>query len=302
MVEDLDSLPFPAYHLFPMEHYRPALGLYRRLPAVGMITSRGCPYECTFCATQGQWGRRTRLRSAENIVEEIRMLQTDFGIREVFFYDDTFTVSKERVQNICEQLLKGGIDLSWTCMSRVNTIDMELLRLMKRAGCHHILYGIESGDNTILDNIKKRIDLEQAYSAVAMTQKAGIAARASFMFGNQGETEETMQRTLDYAIKLDPDFAFFNVATPYPGTAMYDWALENGYLKTHEWDLYDASHSVVELPTVTAEAVERFQKHAMRRFYLRPGYLSRRLIRIRSWEEAKVAAKAFAAVVGMGGN
>ncbi len=281
IIEDLDSLPFPAYHLLPMHEYHPALGGYKRLPAISMVTTRGCPGRCTFCYGS-MLGGKLRHRSAENIIEEIKLLKAAYGIKEICFYDDTFTVFKNNVRQFCQLLIKEKLNLSWSCFSRVDSIDEEILRLLKKSGCHQIMYGIESADEQILKNINKRVSLEQANKVIAMTKKARIEVRAAFMFGNPGETEETMQSTVRYAIKSNPDVVVFNIATPYPGTEMFRWAKEKGYLKTFDWAKYDLATAVMELPTVSSATVEKYYKNAYKQFYFRPAYIIKRMFRIRS--------------------
>jgi len=291
-MENLDDMPHPAYHLLPMAKYHPSVGNYKRLPAASIITSRGCPGRCTFCYTGGH-GKRIRFRSAENIIDEIQLLIRDYGIKEISFYDDTFTANKENVRRFCRLIKQENIDITWTCMSRIDFVDEETLSLMKIAGCHQIGYGIESSDEGILKNIKKRISLSDVPKVIKLTQKCGIEARAMFIFGSPGETEQTMKNTLDFAIKLRPDLVVFNVTTPYPGTEMFAWAKEKGYLNTTDWSKCDLSQSVMNLPGLEPKVIERFYLMAYRRFYLRPSFLLKRLFKLRSPLDFKNNMKAF---------
>lgn len=293
---DLDTLPIPAYHLLPMQRYRPALGSYRRLPAIGIVISRGCPGRCTFCYGH-HLGRVTRHRSVGLVVEEIRLLQKNWGIREISFYDDTFTARRDYVAALCEAMLAGGLDLTWSCFSRVDCVTEDLLRLMKRSGCHQICYGIESGSEEILRNIRKRISLPQARQALAWTRKAGIGTRATFMLGSPGETVQTMEETLRLALDLGPDIALFNITTPYPGTEMFAWAEEHGCLTTKDWGSYDLSRPVMRLPTLSEGELLRFYGRCHRRYYGRGGYLLRRLLGIRTLEDVRVNWRALRSVL-----
>ncbi len=293
-IEDLDSLPTPAYHLVPFEAYRPAVGAYKRLPAVNMTMTRGCPGKCTFC-NSAETALRTR--SAEHMVAEIEELQRRYGIREVSFYDDTFTIFKQNVARFCDLIVERGIDLTWSCFARTDCVSPSLLRKMKAAGCHQILFGLESADPDILRNIRKPIDIELTKKAVRMVQEAGIAVRAAFMFGNPGETVESLWRTIRFALELDPDLAVFNITTPYPGTQMFDWALKNGYLRTLDWSEYDLANSVMELPTISTEEIHRMYRIAYRKFYFRPRYLLRRLRTLRSWNEIKMNLQALRSIL-----
>ena len=283
-IEDLDSLPTPAYHLVPFELYKPAVGAYRRLPTINMTMTRGCPGKCTFC-NSAETALRTR--SASHVVDEIQELQRRYGIREVSFYDDTFTIYKRNVVELCDLIVKRGIDLTWSCFARTDCVSPSLLAKMRRAGCHQILFGIESADPEILATIRKPIDIEQTRTAVAMVQRAGIAVRAAFMFGNPGETVESIRRTIDFAIDLNPDLAIFNITTPYPGTQMFDWARRNGHLRTLDWEEYDLANSVLDLPTISSEQIDRMYKVAYREFYFRPSYLVRRLFRMRGLSDLR---------------
>ncbi len=296
LVADLDTLPIPAYNKLKMEKYSPTLGSYKRLPAISMLATRGCPGMCTYCF--GAFlGGKTRMHSVEYLIKEIKMLIKEYGIKEVLFYDDTFTVYRKKVMEFCERIISDKIDITWVCFSRVDTIDEETLALMKKAGCHQIMYGIESGSPEILRNINKKIDREKAIKAVRMTKKAGIECRATFMLGNPGETEETIMQTLKFAIELEPDIALFNITTPFPGTRMFDWARENGYLMTQDWLLYDLSNMVMRLPTISHEKIEHYYRLAFKKFFLRPSYLLKRLFGLRSITELKNAVKAFFAII-----
>lgn len=295
VIKDLDSLPVPAYHMLRVERYMPSLGSYKRLPAISMITSRGCPGKCTYCF--GSYlGGRIRTHSARYMADEVKMLIKNYGIREIAFYDDTFTAIKRNVHEFCSIIIGEKIDITWVAFARVDFIDAETLKLMKKAGCHQVLFGIESGNEEILRNIGKVPSLEKAEQAVMMTKKAGIECRTSFMLGNPGETEETLKQTIDYSIKLDADLAMYNVTTPFPGTKMYKWAKENGYLKHEDWDKYDFATAVMELPTVSAAAVEKYYAMAHRAFYGRPVFMLKRFLKIRSLDDIIMAIKAVIAI------
>ena len=295
-IENLDDIPHPAYHLLPMQKYHPSVGNYKRLPAASIITSRGCPGRCTFCYT-GAHGKRIRFRSAENILDEIKLLIKDYGIKEICFYDDTFTANRENVRRFCRLIVQEKIDITWTCMSRIDFIDEETLSLMNTAGCHQIGYGIESADEDILNNIKKPISLDEVRRVTNLTQKYGIDVRAMFIFGSPGETEETMKKTLEFAIKIRPDLAVFNVTTPYPGTEMFTWAKEKGYLNTTDWSKYDLSQCVMNLPGLNPELVGKFYRLAYRKFYLRPSFLLTKLFKMKSLADFKKNIMAFFSII-----
>lgn len=293
-ITDLDSLPTPAYSLIKFDRYKPSVGSYRRLPSVNMTMTRGCPGKCTFC-NSAETALRTR--SARHVVDEIESLQARYGIREVNFYDDTFTIFKQNVVDFCDLIVERGIDLTWSCFARTDCVSPSLLKKMKRAGCHQIMFGIESADAQILKTIRKPIDLDLTRKAVRMAQDARIAVRAVFMFGNPGETVESMRRTIDFAKDLRPNIALFNITTPYPGTQMFEWAKKNGYLRTLDWGDYDLANAVLQLPTVSPAQINQMYKVAHREFYLRPSYLLGRLLKMRSLEDIKMNYRALKSIM-----
>jgi len=292
VIPDINVFPYLPYDLLPMDKYYPALGSYQREPSFGMITSRGCPGRCTYCKGN-LLGDRIRFRSAEKMVEEIEFLQKNYGIRDITFYDDTFTSSQKRVKEFCGLILKKKLDLTWCCFSRVDTVNAELLKDMKKAGCYQILYGVESAVPEILENIKKRITLQEVEETVKATKEAGIEIRLSFMIGNPGETEETIKRTIQYAIDLDPDLVSFNITTPFPGTEMFAWAKKNNYLMHENWNDYNFATPVMKLPTISPEKLLEYYKKSHRQFYFRPRYILKRLKSIKSVDDFKRNFKPF---------
>jgi anaerobic magnesium-protoporphyrin IX monomethyl ester cyclase len=299
IIPDINIFPFPAYDLLPMDKYYSAPGGYKRKPSLGMITSRGCPGRCTFCKGN-VLGEKIRFRSAQKIIEEIIFLQNNYGIRDITFYDDTFTTNKQNVRDFCSLILKNKLDLTWCCFSRVDTVDQELLFEMKRAGCHQIMYGVESADKDILKNINKRITLEKVKDTIEATKKAGIDTRLAFMLGNPGETEETIKKTIKFAIFLNPDLVSFNITTPYPGTEMFAWADKNNFLLHKNWQKYDLSKPVMELPTISSKKVLEYYKKAYRQFYLRPAYVLKRLSKLKSLEDIENNFNALKSLLSFG--
>lgn len=278
LIADLDELPMPAYHLVPMAKYYPAIAAYKRLPAISMLMTRGCPGKCTFCNSAET---RLRSKSAERVVDEIAHLRRTYGIREIQFYDDTFTVLKQNCLRFCALMKERRLGVSFTAFVRTDCFSEEMAHALKDAGCHQVMFGVESGDDEILRNIRKPIDRKQTEWAVRLAQRVGLEVRATFMFGNPGETVESMQRTVDYALALDPDLALFNITTPYPGTQMFEWARSHGYLATEDWGDYELSGTIMNLPTVSSAEIRSAYEHAHRTFYKRPVMVWRRLKRIR---------------------
>ncbi len=277
-IDNLDELPFPAYDLLPMDKYYPTKGSYERLPAISMLTSRGCPGHCTFC--KKTLGEEMVFRSADSLIEEINMLIKNYAIRQIMFYDDTFTTHKENVRRFCKLILERKMDISWCCFSRVDYIDLELLKLMKKAGCHQIMYGIESGDQKVLDSINKKTNLDLIRKVVRLTKEAGIDVRGAFMLGNLIETKETILKTLNFALELNPELAIFNITTPFPGTAIFEEMSKRGLITTYDWNDYDMSKMVMRMENITPEEIIKLYKYCYRRFYFRPKYILMRIKRL----------------------
>ncbi len=273
-IEDLDSIPFPAYDLMPLEKYT-VLG--SRLEHFPMITSRGCPFGCRYCSSSLFMGRKFRARSAENVVDEMEWLASEFGAKHIAFSDDTFTLSRRRVEAICDEIRKRSLEISWSCSSRVDTINEELLRKMKDAGCEAIYYGIESASERILAYYSKRIDMRKVERAVKLAKKVGIATICSFIIGAPMETREEMAATLKLALKLDPDYAQFSILTPYPGTELYEEAKARGWLLSENYDDYTAAKPVLKNAHMSPQEVARFLRYCYLRFYLRPKFILREI-------------------------
>lgn len=297
LIENLDDIPAPAYHLLPMQKYYPATGSYKRLPAMSIFATRGCPGRCIFC--HRTFYGKVRKRSAENIIDEIMLLQKNYNIREISFYDDTFTLFKAEVNRFSQLLLEKNIDITWSCFTRADYIDKELLEVMKKAGCHLVLFGVESASEDILIRIKKNISLEKVKEAVKAAREIGVETRASFMFGNPGETEATVKKTIKFAVELDPDEVQFNIATAYPGTELYDWAKQNNYLYIKDNKNFNMSDVNMRLPTISAQLLKLYYKKSHLAFYLRPRIILRRLFRVRSYEQFRQEVKGFFAIVAL---
>lgn len=271
-IQDLDSLPFPAYDLMPLEKYT-VLG--QRLEHFPMITSRGCPFGCRYCSSSLFLGRKFRARSPKNVVDEIEWLVDDFKAKYIAFSDDTFTLSKRRVIEICDEIIKRNLDIKWSCSSRVDTISKELLEKMKKAGCSAIYYGVESASQRVLNYYKKRINLDRVKEAVKLTKKVGMETICSFIIGSPYETKEDMKETLKFALKLNPDYAQFSILTPYPGTDIYQEAKEKNLLLTENFDDYTAGKPVIKNFYLSPEEITKFLRFCYLRFYLRPSFIIR---------------------------
>lgn len=275
-IQDLDSLPFPAYHYLPMERYtnlQPTLDA-RRGPSYPILTSRGCPYECSYCCQIGP--RRWRARSPESVVAEWRWLVRELGAQEIGVLDDSFNINRQRVLRICDLLTQEGLNhVPWIMINgmRANLVDEDLLKHMRQAGCIRTAFGVESGNQRILDDvIGKHLTLAQVRAAFRAARAAGMETIGFFIIGLPGENEETIEDTIRFACELDPLVANFSMATPFPGTRMYETVKREGRLLVRDYDDYAffEGKAAFEMPGLPAQLVQRKWKEAYRRFYWRP--------------------------------
>lgn len=274
-IQDLDLLPFPAYELIKnISLYAPPPSNYKTLPVINMITSRGCPSQCTFC-DNNIFGRKYRQRKAENIVEEIKYLREKFGIREIAFVDDTFLIDKNRIYKLFDLLEKEKIFFYWTCMSRINNTDFEFLKFLKSKGCWHISFGIESGDENILKVIKKNISLEKAKDVINWCKQLKIKTKGFFIIGHPTETLETIDKTIKLACSLKLDDIVVTINTPIPGSQQHSEAKLYGVLDETNWAEFNYWRPVFVPKGLTKEIILKKHREIYRRFYLRPRILFR---------------------------
>jgi|Deesub1362B_J571_1020462.scaffolds.fasta_scaffold00398_27 radical SAM superfamily enzyme YgiQ (UPF0313 family) len=264
-VEDLDTLPVPAFDFLPK--------YYTGNSNFGAVmTSRGCPYCCVFCSSSRLFGNIWRGHSADRVVEELSLLN-EMGIRNVEFMDDTFNVNKRRAIEISKKIRQERLDISWISSSRVDTFNVDAAREMRKAGCHSLYFGIESGSQRILDFIGKNISVEKAEKAVKKAKELGFRVIGSFVIGFHHEKVEEMDKTIKLARKLPLDFAQFTIATPYPGTKLYEIASRLGLLFTRDWRRYTTLEPVMKNIHVDARQIQAMLSKAYLSFYLRPRYL-----------------------------
>jgi anaerobic magnesium-protoporphyrin IX monomethyl ester cyclase len=303
--QQLDGLPFPAWHLFKLDRYTNLQPTVDQVggPSLPILTSRGCPYRCSYCSQIGP--RLWRARSVESIVSEWRWLVREQGAAEIGVLDDSFNINRKRVLDICQRLVDEDLDhVPWIMINgiRANLADEELLGAMKRAGCIRVAFGVESGNQAILDSVvDKHLTLDQVRAAFKAARDVGMQTIGFFIVGMPGETEESMDDTIRFACELDPLVANFSIATPFPGTDLYEMVKKQGRILAETWDdfVFFEGKARFEMPGLPADLVERKWREAYRRFYLRPRRIARTLARKETWLRLpRTARMAWQTVIG----
>ena len=269
-IENLDLLTFPARHLFDMEKYltnASAHSTFRQSPYTQMITSRGCPYKCTFCAIENHWGVRQRFRSAKNVLDEIEYLIKNYGIKEIHFEDDNFTADKARAMAIFDGMIEREFGISWNVPSgmAVSTLSEDLLVKMEASGCYSISLAIESGNQDVLKKLmNKPVNLKTLPMLVRKIREIGMDARGFFILGYPGETKTTIRQTVDFARELELDWAYFFIASPLPNTKMYKTCIEKGYIKEEDFDpIRSFYQSIIRTPEFNPEYLAEVREEAI---------------------------------------
>jgi len=259
--DDLDRLPFPARN----ERHAHGYTLYE------VVAKRGCPFRCTFCSASAN-ERRMRYRSPENVLAEIVEVFARYGRKKLYFNDDVFTIHKHWTHEFCELLLRRGLDLEWECQTRVDLVDRDMLRLMKRAGCESVVFGIDAGNQETLDKLDKQITIEQAYSSVREAREEDIAVWCNFIVGFPWQKVSDIEDTIELARKLRPHFARFFIATPYPGSPLYEQARDADLITTYDLEAYsqDSGDSILRLEHMDKDELRALVYRANMQFYLRP--------------------------------
>lgn len=292
--QDLDSLSFPARHLTPYEKYSSLLA--KRTPITTMITSRGCPFKCAFCDRPHFGGKGFRAMSAKRVVEEFEIC-LEMGIHEFLIYDDTFTVNKERVKDICRAVIEKKLDIGFEIRTRVDTVDKEMLALLKKAGCRGIHYGVEAGTEKILKVLQKKISLTHAKKVFDLTKQMKIQTLGYFMIGSPTETREDILETFRIAKWLNPDYFHLSILAPFPATKIYEDGLKNGFIKTDYWQEYAKNPTKgFQLrfweENLSREELIELLNQGYRTYYVRPSYIVRECFKVKSLSEFVRKAKA----------
>jgi radical SAM superfamily enzyme YgiQ (UPF0313 family) len=271
-IANLDSLPFPDWEQMDPRTYQkaPHGALIKNFPVAPIITTRGCPYACKFCASPGFWKQKLRFRSPENVINEIEYLVKNFGVKEIHFEDDNLTFDRRHVTRICELIIERGIKISWATPNgvRADKVDEELLRLMKRAGCYYIVFGVESGNQEILNSIHKAETLADIERAVNLAHKLGIMTQGFFILGLPGETEQTIRNSVGFAKKIPLDRAQFLIFDLLPGSSLWTEHKDEFKYDFHKESFHEPTWVP---PTITAEKLKEWQPKAFREFFFRPG-------------------------------
>lgn len=287
LIEDLDELPFPTYHLLPsIKLYRPQIHSMKATPIASIITSRGCPFQCIYC-DKSVFGSKYRVRSPKNVVDEIEYLINKFGVKEIIFCDDNFTLIKKRVSDICDEILKRKLKIYWSCSVRADNVDKKLLEKMKSSGCWLIALGIESGNQKILEISKKNISLDIIKKVVKWSNEFKIKVRGYFMLGLPGETKESIEDTINFAKSLKLNTAEFTICTPFPNTPLYNNISKYGKLDDSDFSRFSQMFPVFTPNGLSSEYLIRKQREAHRKFYLRPSKIFDFILQIRSLNDIK---------------
>ncbi len=282
------EIPVPAWHTLANCSYR--LPLAGR-PFLIVAPVRGCPYPCSFCTASIYYGKQLRKRPVDHVVDEMETDMERFGIQDFFIWADTFTLDNHYVSEFCTEIIRRGLNISWTCNSRVDTVDRKILMQMKEAGLWMISYGLESGNDDVLKATGKGISISQSVAAVSTAHELGIKTAGHFILGLPGETEKTMQQTLNLSLKLPLDIAQFYTAAPFPGTRLYEEALRYGWLRGDA--VFSQGSAVLELPGLPAKKVNDFRRYSYRRFYLRPKTFQRVFAMLKTGSARQVFSNAF---------
>jgi len=292
LIQNLDELPYPARNLIPNEKYSSVLS--ENNPVTTLFSSRGCPFMCAFC-NRAHLGKIFRARSVKNVVDEMEECKK-IGVGEIFIYDDTFTIDRQRVLDICSEIKNRNLKIYWDVRARVDTVDEEVLRQMKKTGCQRIHYGVEAGTEKILKVLNKGITLEQIEKTFKLTRKIGIQTLAYFMIGSPRETRKDIMETIKFAKKIKPDFVCFSITTPYPQTDIYTLGLREKILPYDFWQKFAENPQPDFVPEVWEEELSREELFSLLRkayhsFYLRPSYVFDKILQLKSGKELLTKAK-----------
>jgi radical SAM superfamily enzyme YgiQ (UPF0313 family) len=272
-IQDLDALPRPAYKYLPIGKYR--ITGRHLLP---VMSSRGCPFQCSFCVASQMFGQKFRARSPKNVVDELEWLRDEYSAEGIAFQDDTLTFDRKRALEICDGIIERKIDLPWGCGTRADVVTKEVLDKMSRAHCNETMFGVESGCPRMRAVLKKGVTNDQIENAIKWTKEAGIFVTVSVILGYPGETKETLRETLDFVRKIEPDDVWLCHATPYPGTHLRELVEKNGWKMSEDWKLYNTMNPIFEDPALPAKEIAEMRRVFYNKFYS-PKYIMRQTVK-----------------------
>ena len=289
IIEDLDELPFPARHLLPMDKYKI---LNMKLTTGTLISGRGCPHRCSFCSSAAMHGHNLRMRSAGNIVDEMEHLINDHDAEMIAFMDDTFTINRKRVEEVCNEIKERDLDFYWGATARADTLSENILKKMRDSGCITLFVGVESADQQNLDNLNKKVSIDRIKKTFELTRQLNVRTIASAVLGMPGDTRQSIEKTINFVKNLNPSYAIFSLATPYPGTDFYVNASKQNLIKVNDWSKYTLLIPVLETVDCSLDELKSLQKKAFKDFYLRPSYIIRQ-----AWMDGFVIIKTVGAMI-----
>ena len=272
-IQNLDDLPFPAYKHFHLEKYRLSGKLF-----FPIVTSRGCPFQCSFCVANRVLGKQYRIRSPQNIGHELELLKREYDANFFVFYDDTLTLDKTRLYDVCDEINSRKLNTPWSCQIRVDQINQEMFTMMKKANCQQVSFGIESGCQNVLNAVNKRVTIEQNEAAIKLAKKAGLFVAISIIIGYPSETTQMRNETFDFIRRTEPDNVSLHIATPYPGTELRNEVERLGYKISSDWSKYDTITPVFENPLLPDKEVLQIRKEFYNSFYS-PKYVLRHMFK-----------------------
>jgi len=285
LIAALDTIPNPARHLVSLNRYSDVLS--RERASATMISSRGCPYSCIYCDRYNRMGNKWRSFSNRRIIDEMQELKDRYGVKEIMFFDDEFIIDRLRTIELCNLILEKNLKIIWECRSRVDVVDRELLKIMKRAGCYRIRFGFESGDDNILKILKKGITVTQSLECARMVKESGIEIFGYFLFGSPEETEKTIQKTIKLVFDIEPDFAVFSKVILIPGSELFEWAVSRKVIAADYWQRFIEGKLANTAPCLSSrelpeQRIDQIIKEINTKFYLRPRFIMRKLAKVKS--------------------
>jgi|TARA_Y100000031_G_scaffold70041_1_gene77700 radical SAM superfamily enzyme YgiQ (UPF0313 family) len=283
-IANLDSIPFPAWQLINPQEYppRPHQFFFKKYPTAPIMTTRGCPHICAFCAAESIWGRKYRMRTTKNIVDEIELLVNKYGVKEIHIEDDNFTLIKERTMDICNEIIKRKLDIVWKCPNgvRADTLDKELLEKMKESGCYQLAFGIESGNQAILNRVNKRLNLNKLPQIIKNAKAVGLEVHGFFILGLPGETYQTAMETIKYSRSIGLDVANYATLAYLPGSALFAQWIKQKRTDSIDWSTINY-YTPQATASLTSAQLKKIQKKALLRFYLSPKVLINHLRKLK---------------------